>query len=363
MSELDDLFEDVFGKEEKKEEKTKSGAKAVITPKPQKPKPEEEEKTPEDVLVEAIVPKAKAKAKEEITESIVPVVPPEPPAEQKKVEEKAKKKAKAEQEKSIPVKALRPALPTAKEFEFDFSEEKIEKPKEVILIYGHKGHGKTFLAMSFPGIKVVLSFDRKSALVKYKDYKNDKNIKVYDVVKYLNYSTPQKWLETADLTFRYLNALLDHVAQNPPDWIVIDGTEIFQQICEMTMRYRNNLMPFQGIANLNLWKERRLYIRQIHNKALSIAKRGIIYTTYVDKDEIVVDGEIIAKKDVPKWIDAIMYETDTVIRVTAVSADAEGGARRFIATVESSKGSLPTGLKVEVTNLGYKAFITALKGT
>jgi len=339
VSELDELFEDIF-EEEKKEEESIEKA---------------EEKKEESISLEQIKPKQEeVKEENTIAKEIVPVKAARP--------EQTQQPQATETEGQISIRALRPALPAQTEEEFVIEEVAEPAPKEVILIYGHKGHGKTYLAMSFPGTKVVLSFDRKSAMVKYKDYKGDKRIHVYDVVRYMDYSTSQKFLESADKTFRYLNVLLDHISQNPPDWIVIDGSEIFQQICEMTMRYRNNLMPFQGIANLNLWKERRLYIRQIHNKCLSIARRGIIYTTYVDKDEIVVDGEIIARKDVPKWIDAIMYETDTVIRVIAVSTDAEGGGKKFIATVESSKGSLPTGLRADITDAGYSALIKALEG-
>ena len=338
MSELDELFGDIFEEEEKEEKKPKGKVMPIPPARPQ------EEKEPEDVLVE----------------NIVPVAPKEHP-EEKAIMQQIETKAQEQKSEQISIKSIKPvALASSEQSDtFDFDEAE-PMPKEVILIYGQKGHGKTFLAMSFPGKIVVLSFDRKSALVKYKDYKGDSRIKVYDVTKYMDYSSPTSWLETADKTFRYLNALLDFIEKDPPDWIVIDGTEIFHQICEMTMRYRNNLMPFQGIANLNLWKERRLYIRQIHNKALSVAKRGLIYTTYIAKDEVVIEGELITKKDVPKWIDAIMYETDVVIRVKSIAA-ADDGARQFIAIVESSKGHLPTGLKADITNSGYKALVSAAK--
>ena len=118
-------------------------------------------------------------------------------------------------------------------------------------------------------------------------------IKVFDAVRYHDMSSTETWLESSDRTFRYINSLLDHIKEEvKPDWIVIDGLEIYNQIAEMTMRYRNNLLPYQGVANMNLWKERRLYIRQLHYKALEIAKRGIIYTTYSEKDKVIVDGDV-----------------------------------------------------------------------
>jgi hypothetical protein len=249
-----------------------------------------------------------------------------------------------------------PMVPTPKvEEHFDFTE--AESPgKEVYMIYGLKGEGKTALAFSFPGKIACLSFDRKSVLVKDKLYRHRAHeIKVYDAVKYLDSSSPEKLLESSEKTFRYINALLDRIAEWKPDWIVIDGSEILQTICEMTMRYRNNLMPFQGIANRNLWKERRMYIRQIHHKALTIARKGVIYTAYTDYHEIVQDGEFVLRKEVPRWIDAILYETDVVIHVTSEVGKDKAG-RRFYAEVESSKGRLPTGVKKDVTGLGIAAF-------
>jgi hypothetical protein len=238
---------------------------------------------------------------------------------------------------------------------FDFTE--AESPgKEVYMIYGLKGEGKTALAFSFPGKIACLSFDRKSVLVKDKLYRHRAHeIKVYDAVKYLDSSSPEKLLESSEKTFRYINALLDRIEEWKPDWVVIDGSEILQTVCEMTMRYRNNLMPFQGIANRNLWKERRMYIRQIHHKALTIARKGVIYTAYTDYHEIVQDGEFVLRKEVPRWIDAILYETDVVIHVTSEVGKDKAG-RRFYAEVESSKGRLPTGVKKDVTGLGIAAF-------
>lgn len=96
-----------------------------------------------------------------------------------------------------------------------------------------------------------------------------------------------------------------------------------------------------------------MYIRQIHHKALKTAKKGLIYTCYTDKDEIVKDGEFVTKKDVPRWVDCIMYETDCVVKVEA-NRDKTG--QRFHATVESSKARLPTGVRKDVTDVGIKAF-------
>lgn len=269
--------------------------------------------------------------------------PPKPEEEMPKEEEKIE-----EAPKEIPPKVEAPKIPEeAPKVEFDLSEQK-ESPLITITIYGLKGEGKTYLTCGLPGSIVFLSFDRK-ALIAKKFFPN-KDIRVFDAIRYFSEETPEASLKSAEITYNYLIKILDSLKQNPPDWIVFDGSEIEQHICELVMRYRNGLMPFEGIANRNLWKERRMYIRFLHRKAESIAKKGIVYTTYVDKDEIVEKGEVVTKKDVPRWIDVILYETDVVIKCEGMF-DLTKMRKQFFALVESSKiPSLPTGLRVDVTN-------------
>jgi len=236
------------------------------------------------------------------------------------------------------------------------TEESATPVKEVWLIFGDKGTGKTTVAMSFPGETLVLSFDRKSAIIKYNMYNNDKRIHVFDVVKYMDYSSPEKMTESATKVFEYINYLLDNYTKkySQPDWVVIDGAQIFQQICEWTMRHRHNLGPFDGIANLNLWKERRMYIRQIHNKALNLAKRGVIYTTYVEKDEVVIKGEVVTRKDTPAWIDVLIYETDYVIYTYH-----DETKKTYHVRVVSSKNDkkIKSGTDIDVTNKKFSEFV------
>lgn len=279
-----------------------------------------------------------------------PTPVPEVQPEVEKVEVAPSTSVVSEEKKALPSPAPSPAFSSE---EFDLSEDK-GMGKVVIVIYGLKGNGKTYAAMTLPGTVDVISFDRKALMVK--NILNKPGIRVFDGIRYMNWEDTEKVTESAERTYAYLNRLLDEIAKNPPDWIVIDGSEIFQTICEYVMRYRNNILPFQGIANLNLWKERRLYIRQIHQRCVQIAKRGLVYTTYVDKDEIVEDGEIRTKKDVPRWIDAILYETDIVIKVEGRQ---QPSGRQFIAEVESSKypNLFRTGARLDITNKGLSAFL------
>lgn len=219
-----------------------------------------------------------------------------------------------------------------KKFEF---KEDTNLGKIIITIFGRKGEGKTTTAMMFPGKISVLSFDNKSLHVKINSYENTDRIKVYDAVEYYD-QDPDYVTEAAIETYEYIKFLLTNIAEkDKPHWILIDGLEILTKIAEMVMRNNHGLKPFQGVSNRNIWKERRFIIDQIHNTAAKIAKKGVIYTVYTAKDEIVEEGTIITKKDVPKWFDSVMYETDITLQVQSVYDKVEGS--KHTVTVSNSK--------------------------
>jgi hypothetical protein len=218
--------------------------------------------------------------------------------------------------------------------------------RDVYTIYGRKGAGKTTCAMGFQGEKYVLCFDRKSLRVKAGMYANDATIHVYDCLKYYE-PGELTYTQSSSKTFDYTM----HILQNIPDcdWIIIDGLERLVKICEMRMRYKENIAPFKGFPNMSLWKLRRLYLRQIHEKALSRVRRGLVYVTFTDKDEIIVDGGVVQKTDVPKWVDIVMEETDVVVRVRDDLG--KDGVKHYTATIESSKiPALRSGEVQDITN-------------
>ena len=231
---------------------------------------------------------------------------------------------------------------------FTFEEDQASE-KEIFLIYGEKGSGKTSASFLFPGKIACLSFDRKSSIIKKNFFKNDERIKVYDAVKYWC-EAPEEYTESSKATYDYVVFLLNKIeTEIKPDYILIDGLEILEKIAEMIMRSNNRLKPFQGISNMNVWKERQLLVRNIHNRALRSCNKGIIYTCYIKQKEIVEEGTTISKKDMPKWTDIIVWQTDCVIRVE--NEPKKEGGRKFIARIDNSKvATFNTGDIIDITD-------------
>ena len=234
---------------------------------------------------------------------------------------------------------------TPSEYQFQFKEATATE-KMVVTIYGRKGDGKTTTAFSFPGKISAVSFDQKTSLVKKYYYNSDERIKVYDAVEFFDES-PLSVLESGVKTYHYAEYLLDKIKEDKPDWIVIDGLEILIQMAEYKMRQMHKLSYNSGVP-MQYWKDRKLLIRNIHNKAVSSAKKGVIYTTYVDKDEVIKDSEFVARKDVPKWNDVILYVTDVVLRV---DSQIERDGKKFILIVDNSKIPVfKTGMTLDITS-------------
>lgn len=207
--------------------------------------------------------------------------------------------------------------------------------KEIYTICGSKGTGKTSFAFRFTGGKYCISFDRKAQRIKQYSYANNPEIRIYDGVKYYK-RTAEDMVPSAMENFNYLVGLLEFIAtKEDADWVVIDNLERLHEICEMCMRHDNKKGPFEGFSNQNLWKLRRIYLTRIHALACKAAKKGVIYTVYSKVEDVdVVDGQIINRKEVPKYIDVVEEETDVIFQTKVVYSPSE---TKFQALVLSSK--------------------------
>lgn len=224
--------------------------------------------------------------------------------------------------------------------EFDLTPDK-SRGKLVITSHGEKGAGKTygvFLITSgriggFPaGKTTAISFDNKTKITYEQHFAHD-DITVYDGKRYYR-EDPAQCTKSGMMTYKYILKLLESCRSNPPDWIIFDGFTIMSVIFEMAMRYKHGLQPSQGIANFNVWKDRARYLQDVHNLTCRIAKFGVVYITYSEKNEIVESGTTVSKTDVPKYIDVIMQETDVVLHATKAKGK-EGDL--FFLRVESTK--------------------------
>jgi len=237
--------------------------------------------------------------------------------------------------------------------EYDTSPEK-PSLQQTFMLHSLKGGGKTHLALSFKGKISALSFDRKTSKVWIKDYNKDPRITIYDGIRYLRRKSPDEWLESAVESLYYIMQVLKDIEKNDqPDWILIDGSDILiGRICEMAMRFRNRFKAFQPFK-WDYWRERNMYVDQIYDECLRIAKYGVIYTAYVtDKAFTIKNGIIVEQKRLPKWAANLKTQVDTVIHIEGAQTEDQ---REFWATVESSKTpELKTGLRVDITGAGIQ---------
>jgi hypothetical protein len=349
---LTDVF-DEFNDEKKKDEKKSEEPKESEST--EKPKEEEKpvEESPSDKKEETEEKPTKKEKEEE--------KPPE-----KEVETSPKKDTGDSAPASEPEK---PPLASPKEMpeeykKYDFTPAK-KSQKHTVVVYGLKGAGKSTLSLSAPGTHFCLTFDNKTQAVAGES-PNPERIVVHDGVKYYHKGSAEQWLESSVESWEYIQGLLDALENGwlhdengkvleRPDWILVDGGEIVHTMLEMVMRAINNLMPVQGISNRNIWKERRMYISELFQRCMQIANKGVFWTSYIQKDEIKDEGDFVSIQDVPKWIDAVLYETDVLIKVIRKTGKS---GQEFGAIVESSKWkAIPESGYTDVTNTGMKKLI------
>ncbi len=242
-------------------------------------------------------------------------------------------------------------------------EEDTTPNKPVFFIYGDKGVGKTTLAFTFPGELAVISLDNQSKRIKQQftrfDPAAERRIHVYNGTKYYTYNI-ENATASGYLSLQYIKTILNSIQA---DWIIFDGTEILLKICELAMRYINNIPLLSGVE-WQYWNYRNYFIRELHNLALNHAKVGVIYVDW----QVTIDDDSqattkVAQKAVPKWASDIKHDTEFVIYIDRVINKSlkspVSTTATYIATVESSKDDrvLKSGQSIDISN--YRPIITA----
>lgn len=191
--------------------------------------------------------------------------------------------------------------------------------KMVIVVHGEKGAGKTTTLYSLPGRKLVLTFDNKSqGIWAGEPFRFDPNIKIVNAVRYYKDTQPEEITESADKTIRYLKYAIEQYKESwRPDWVILDAFEVIEQLAEMKMRYMHKVGPTQGFAELSWWKDRRIIIRDIYRSALDAALMGVAMSVYTEYKNIIEEGSIRATKKAPRYVDAVLMETDIVMEATS----------------------------------------------
>ncbi len=237
--------------------------------------------------------------------------------------------------------------------------------KPTFVNWGGKGVGKTSFAYgSFAGTIVVLSYDGKSRIIKKKfvdmNPENEDRIIVEDLTipDFDDTSisvAPEFILDMGENIVEHTRYIL---ANYKPDWFLIDGEDLLVQHCEMYMRKRQGLSPFEGIKNINLWKERNAFVRQLHRMGLKNAKVGMIYNTTYQIEEVERQGEI-KRIEMPKWVDIVMYEADFAFHIFTAT-DPKTGKEHFFAKVSTTKYDkiFPYGKIYDVTD--YPVLVTPM---
>ena len=244
--------------------------------------------------------------------------------------------------------------------------------KITFFIYGAKNDGKTvcgYSLMDKGDTALVISIDNQShhalrevPYLREKIESGDIAVTVVNGTRYYDKSSQAIMLRTAQKTLDYILGVLNEyktgnktINGKRPDWVIIDGTERLNGICEMVMRKNNGVRAYDGISNFNLWKERNQYIDDIHTKSFNLCTKGVIYTSYTTIKEIINNSTVVKSKELPKWVGQIMEETNVQI---FVEADREGIKPIYYAKISGSKRQslYPDGL-YDITNRTLKESI------
>ena len=214
----------------------------------------------------------------------------------------------------------------------------LSKPKGLsILNHGFKGVGKTFVSLLTPGTKTILSFDNVSDDTTAAYYDAGLADVLGEAVVYQEHmdefdASEDNWRETGTQCLANTLGLLHELqhADEKPDIIIIDGSQFLGEISEAAMRLKFKVGKYESFDNLGYWKFRKEKLLQVLQYTERIAKRAVIFTAYVDKEN-----------KIPKYTGIIEERMLVVNRLdTVLMRDQDGipnGMRRNLNVLSSKR--------------------------
>ena len=228
--------------------------------------------------------------------------------------------------------------------------------KPIFFFYGGKGVGKTTAALLTPGTIDCISYDGMSMDIKLQmvklDPANEERIRVFDIGII-------ELLQEDEIT--NADAILDHgvrgydytkaiVSESTADWIVFDGVDYLINYAEMKMRKENNILPYEGFKNLNLWKHRNQLLRSILTLASQKAGCGVILVGWEQIDQYDEEGKTKSVK-APKWTDILKTASSIVTHISQYNVPSQQLHMHY-GFIDSSKNEdlFLTAERIDISN-------------
>jgi len=211
--------------------------------------------------------------------------------------------------------------------------------KQAIIIAGDKNSGKTMFAL-----RKIISENTKALIFSYdmqtnpiistffQDYAD--KLKVIEPTAKMDYNL-EKYTTSCSNVYDGILQTLKQINPGEFDYVVHDGLQILSEILEMKMRFVCGLDPFQGVANMGVWKFRKMYLRDIHQASYNNANKGVLYTTYIEYiDTVIKDGQVLERKKQPRWLDQLESHSNVVLYTYSEQSN---NGLKFLAECAGSK--------------------------
>ena len=237
--------------------------------------------------------------------------------------------------------------------------------KPIIFIYGGKGVGKTTTALLAPGTIDCISYDGMSMDIKLQLVKqnpaNEDRIRVYDIGVIELLKAEGITSTTGEVLVPIDDAILQHgvmgydytekiIQESTADWIVFDGVDYLVNYAEMKMRKENQLTPYEGFKNLNLWKHRNQLLRSILTLASQKAGCGVILVGWEEISQYDEEGKTKSVK-APRWTDIFKTSSSIVVHISQYNVPSQQQHLHY-AFIDTSKNEelFKTAERIDISN-------------